>query len=198
MHNLNVLIKLVLFGVVSDSLVVFLRDGSLPAQTLTPEIPLNKQVNDLLFITLGRSVGDNYLEQLYTFSKNAKGITLVYFILLPLKATEFSNNGWIDARKKEKPTADHEIITYAIQRLQWKIEYTNVVYSLLPNEFTLSELQQIYEAILGHILDKRNFRKKILSLDFLERTGKKHKGISRPALMYSFKKRSPSMIKVFS
>ena len=93
---------------------------------------------------------------------------------------------------------DKEIISYAVQRLQWKIEYTNVVYSLLPREFTLSELQLTYEAILGKELDKRNFRKKILFLKLLKDTGKKRTGtVARPASVYEFRKRSPVRVKVF-
>ena len=94
---------------------------------------------------------------------------------------------------------DRNIIKYAVQRLQWKIEYTNVVYSLIPFEFTLSRLQTTYEAILGKTLDKRNFRKKILSLGLLKKTGKILKGFkARPALVYGFRKRTPVMVKVFS
>ena len=84
-----------------------------------------------------------------------------------------------------------------MQRLRWKIEYTNIVYSLLPKEFTFGELQKVYEAILGRTMDKRNFRKKILSLGILTDTGKKKtQGRSRPAEVYRFKSREMTYVEV--
>jgi 8-oxo-dGTP diphosphatase len=66
---------------------------------------------------------------------------------------------------------DHaHIIAYAHQRLQWKIEYTNVAKEILPKKFKMSELQKIYETITGKVIDKRNFQKKIFSLDILRET----------------------------
>ena len=63
---------------------------------------------------------------------------------------------------------DHrKIIDYAIERLRNKLEYTTAGFKLLPEQFTLSELQAVYEAILGKKLDKRNFRKKVLGFDLL-------------------------------
>ena len=67
----------------------------------------------------------------------------------------------------------HEIITYALQRLRYKLEYTMVGFELLPDEFTLSQLQQAYEITLQEPLDKRNFRRKILSAEIIEETGRK-------------------------
>jgi len=54
---------------------------------------------------------------------------------------------------------------------EWKLAYTNVVWSLLPRRFALTELQKVYEAVLGRPLDKRNFRKKILALGLVEPVG---------------------------
>jgi 8-oxo-dGTP diphosphatase len=92
---------------------------------------------------------------------------------------------------------EFSIISYAVQRLRWKIEYTNVVYSLLSREFTLSDLQKVYEAILGKFIDKRNFRKKILSLHFLQPTRKIKIGRARPALFYTFKEKKPVIVNIF-
>jgi 8-oxo-dGTP diphosphatase len=88
-------------------------------------------------------------------------------------------------------------LEYAIQRLRWKLEYTNIVYSLLPRDFTLTELQRVYEIILGRPLDKRNFRKKMLSLGMLQVTPRAVKvGAHRPARLYRFRRRTPMIIEV--
>ena len=70
---------------------------------------------------------------------------------------------------------DHDAVAaYARQRLEWKLAYTNVVWSLLPRRFALTELQKVYEAVLDRKLDKRNFRKKILALGLVEPVGNGH------------------------
>jgi len=85
----------------------------------------------------------------------------------------------------------HDIIRYALERLRSKLSYTNAVYALLPDMFTLTQLQQAYEAVLEHSLDKRNFRKKFLSYDAIEPTGQQHKeGAHRPAMLYHFRETS--------
>jgi len=84
------------------------------------------------------------------------------------------------------------VIDYALRRLQAKLEYSNVAYSLLPAEFTLSQLQRGYEAILTRPLDKRNFRKRMLSLGIIEATGRTAtEGRHRPAQLYAFRERRP-------
>ncbi len=85
---------------------------------------------------------------------------------------------------------DHKkIIDYALQRLKYKLEYTTVAFQLLPKEFTLTELQQVYEVIFGKPIDKRNFRKKILSLGLIKDTKKTKRDVAhRPAKLYSFTK----------
>lgn len=84
---------------------------------------------------------------------------------------------------------DHaNIVSYARNRLASKLTYTNVAYSLLDDLFTLTQLQLVYEAVLGVKLDKRNFRKKFLSLDFIEETNETWRnGAHRPAKLYRFK-----------
>lgn len=83
---------------------------------------------------------------------------------------------------------DHaNIIQYAYQRLQWKMEYTNIVRNILPNKFSLRELQNVYEIIMNKAFDKRNFRKKILSLGMLNETTEFDTTNSkRPAKLYTF------------
>jgi len=83
---------------------------------------------------------------------------------------------------------DHaHIIQYAYQRLQWKMEYTNVVRNILPLKFSRRELQEVYEVVLNKAFDKRNFRKKILSLDMLVETNEYDtENSKRPAKLYTF------------
>jgi 8-oxo-dGTP diphosphatase len=91
---------------------------------------------------------------------------------------------------------DHaDILEYALQRLRYKLEYTAVGFELLPETFTLSELQSAYEIILGEELDKRNFRRKILSADVIEATGEYRTGEGRPAKLYRFREDAVAEIK---
>ena len=87
---------------------------------------------------------------------------------------------------------NQEVLDYARERLRNKLEYTNVAYSLLPGRFTLSHLQRVYESILGRPLDKRNFRKRMLSLGIIAATTERRaEGAGRPALLYRFSSREP-------
>src|SRR5260221_177787 len=122
-------------------------------------------------------------------------VTVVYYMLVAAHMIPaISKNDWVPIMGA---LLRDQTLHYARQRLQWKIEYTNIVYSLLAHEFTFGELQNVYEAILGRRLDKRNFRKKILSLGMLKDTGrKKALGRARPAEVYSFKVGTPSIIEI--
>src|SRR3990172_11783381 len=122
------------------------------------------------------SVADVYLEQLYTFGapeRDPRGrvITVAYFALIAsAKRTlaaraDAEEAGWFPLRGLPKLAFDHaEILDYALERLRNKLEYTTVGFQLLPEHFTLTELQAVYEAILARPLDKRNFRRKIALL----------------------------------
>ena len=150
-----------------------------------------------------------YLEQLKTFDDPKRDpltrtISVAYFALVPgkkvhLQTTDkYADVRWWSVKRLPKLAYDHkEVVKVAVERLQSKLEYTNVVWSLLPKEFTLTHLQHIYEVILREELDKRNFRKKILSLKFIEKTGKKQEGeANRPAELYKFKRRTLEYIDV--
>ncbi len=146
-------------------------------------------------------VCDVYLEQLYTFGaphRDPRGrvITVVYFALLSAdEAARMHVQGGDDAHDVRwwnmydlpELAFDHrQILDYALQRLRWKLEWTALGFLLLPEEFTLSELQAVYETVLNEGLDKRNFRRKILSADVLEETGNFREGDHRPAKLYRF------------
>jgi 8-oxo-dGTP diphosphatase len=139
-----------------------------------------------------------FVEQLYTFDTIARdprghAISITYFALtqnVGLKETGTTQKPQFHPLSNlPKLAFDHQkIIDYALERLRSRIAYTNAVYAMLPKTFTLTQLQTAYEAILGHKLDKRNFRKKFLSFKILEPTDQyRQEGVHRPALLYRFK-----------
>jgi len=143
-------------------------------------------------------VRDVYLEQLYSFGdpkRDPRGrvITIAYFALIasdhaPLKAgTDAADARWFPMDALPPLAFDHaDILAYALERLRYKLEYTTVGFQFLPKAFTLSELQEVYEAILGKKLDKRNFRRKIELLRILKPTGEWRRAGRRPARLYGF------------
>lgn len=138
------------------------------------------------------------VEQLYTFDTVARdprghAVSVTYLglgkdIVPQEHSTTTQNPGFYPVKQLPKLAYDHaNIIGYAVERLQAKIMYTNAVYALLDPLFTLSQLQAAYEAILGHPLDKRNFRKKFLSLGLIHPTDEYlQEGAHRPARFYRF------------
>lgn len=144
-------------------------------------------------------IQDIYKEQLYTFSEinrdpRGRVVAVAYLGFINSKDKQNINKAktptvWRSAYEVGKLAYDHnKIIEVAIERLRSKIIYTDIARHLMPKEFTLSDLQKTYEAILGESMDKRNFRKRILSLGLLKDTKRTiKKGVMRPAALYSFK-----------
>ena len=147
------------------------------------------------------NVTEVYLEQLYTFGEpnrdpRTRVITVAYFALLSADqvaklqiqgASDAANARWWSMYALPQLAFDHDrILHYALQRLRWKLEWTGLGFLLLPKEFTLSELQKVYEIVLHEPLDKRNFRRKILATDVLEESGNIREGDHRPAKLYRF------------
>lgn len=144
-----------------------------------------------------------YLEQLYTFGEpnrdsRGRSVSVAYYALINdpkafnIQTTEYYDNiEWIDISKLPELAFDHkEILKVAHERLKAKIGYSNIVYSLLPKDFTLTELQRVYEIILQEKLDKRNFRKKMLSMEIVEKSNKQTTGQPfRPAQLFHFTQR---------
>jgi 8-oxo-dGTP diphosphatase len=142
-------------------------------------------------------VGDVYLEQLYSFGnpdRDPRGrvITVAYFALISadrkLKAgSDAAEADWYSMDDLPPLAFDHAaILNYALERLRNKLEYTTVGFQLLPEKFTLTELQELYEAILGKKLDKRNFRRKMSLLKILKPLPEYRRGGQRPAQLYRF------------
>jgi 8-oxo-dGTP diphosphatase len=145
------------------------------------------------------AVKDVYLEQLYTFGDPGRDprtrvITVVYYALIRTEqlhiraADDAADAGWYSLFDLPQLAFDHrKILDYALTRLQSKLEYTMIGFQLLASEFTLSELQAVYEAILNRPLDKRNFRRKLLQTGILEATEHtRREGQHRPARLYRF------------
>ena len=153
-------------------------------------------------------IRDLYLEQLRTFGDpgrdpHAHVVSVAYFALVAAKGAaavdhlKYARIAWFPVRTLPSLAYDHNAIAaYALSRLQAKLEYTNIVYSLLPPEFTLRELQQIYEIILGRPLDRRNFRRKILALGLLRPLPRRRRGRHRPAQLYRFTRRAPMYVQM--
>lgn len=138
-----------------------------------------------------------YLEQLYSFGdpmRDPRGrvVTVAYYALVPADrplnpGSDASAARWCDVKKLPPLAFDHrKIIDYALERLRNKLEYTTVGFQLLPRKFSLSELQAVYEAILGKKLDKRNFRKKMNLLGILDALPEYRRTGRKPAQLYSF------------
>ena len=144
-------------------------------------------------------LGDVFLEQLYTFGepgRDARGrvITVSYFAVVPAShvvpraAEDAEQVQWWPIDELPPLAFDHgDILSYALIRLRYKLEYTAVGFELLPEEFTLTELQSAYEIVLGEELDKRNFRRKILGAGVIESSGSFRAGEGRPARLYRYR-----------
>lgn len=137
-----------------------------------------------------------YLEQLIPYgnpsrSLGERSVSVVYFVLVPAGAhCSLASNQmrWFHLKRIPTLAGDHAgIIDYALRRLRNKLEYGAVGFQLLPNEFSLSELQHTYEIILGETLDKRNFRRRILKAGIIEVTQHLRKGDGRPARLYRYR-----------
>ncbi|MCP4429298.1 MAG: NUDIX hydrolase [Chloroflexi bacterium] len=159
-------------------------------------------------LTEETGVTDVYMEQLYTFGAPTRDprtrvITIAYFALVPHDAVrhqpgdEATETSWFSMFDLPPLAFDHrKILEYGLTRLRYKLEYTAIGFRLLPDIFTLSELQRAYETILGEKLDKRNFRRKILAAGILAETGKKKRdGEGRPAKLYTYRENAVAEVK---
>lgn len=149
-----------------------------------------------------------YLEQLYTFGAPARDprervISVAYYALVcndripePVASSDATAVAWLPFDEIPETAFDHDhIIAKAHERLVAKLDYSSIALQFMPELFTLSELQAVYETLLNDTLDKRNFRKRILSLDLIEDSGKqKRNGKHRPARAY--RARRPKRVEI--
>lgn len=151
-----------------------------------------------------------YFEQVFTFSSlerdpRQRTISTAY-IVLPRPECHFKpspkyfSGEWFEVKRIPELAFDHlEILRVCHDRLTAKLNYTSIALLLLEQEFTLTDLQHLYEYCLGHSLDKRNFRKKILSQNLIEATDTKRTGErARPAMLYRALDRTMKIIPLFS
>jgi len=203
--DLRITVDIVIFSVRNGSLQVLLVKRGVPpfeGQHAIPggfiredESPEEAAQRELYEETGVRNV---FLEQLYTFGdpkRDPRGrvVTITYYALIAsdklsvVAGADAADASWFPVAGLPPLAFDHrKILDYALERLRNKLEYTTVGFELLPEKFTLSELQSVYQAILGRQLDKRNFRRKVALLGILkplrewQRTGRK------PARLFRF------------
>ncbi|MCS6772704.1 MAG: NUDIX hydrolase [Thermoflexales bacterium] len=135
------------------------------------------------------------LEQLHTFDdldRDPRGrvVTVAYCAVVPAPLAAHAGRNaadvcWQPVRMLPEMAFDHaKIVQFAVQRLRQKLAHSAIGFQLLPERFTLSQLQRAYEAVLGESLDKRNFRRRILQAGVIEPTGEVLFGDGRPARLY--------------
>jgi len=140
-----------------------------------------------------------HMEQLFTFSKidrdpRGRVVAMAYLALVPWESLsdeerfDTEHTWWSPVSRATKLAYDHnEMREVALERLRSRAHYTTLISKLMPKEFTLTELENAYEVVIGKDLDKRNFRKKILKLNILKALAKKRTGGKfRPAELYKF------------
>lgn len=213
----SVTVDIILFTIKDESLKVLLVKRALDPFKDMWAIPggfilVNESLEDAAKRELleETNVKDVYLEQLYTFGDpkrdpRTRVITVAYFALVnsekfELKAsTDTKDVKWFSVQILPQLAFDHKkILEYALKRLKAKLEYTTVAFSLLPEEFTLTELQKIYEIIFNKKLDKRNFRKKIKSLELVKETTQYKEAVAhRPPKLYARNKKIGEIVEIF-
>ncbi len=143
-----------------------------------------------------------FLEQLFTYGdveRDPRGrvVTVAYYALVRMSdhkvgaATDARDASWFPVWDTPSLAFDHEsILQAALKRLKGKVRYQPIGFELLPKKFTLSQLQHLYSTILERDLDRRNFRKKILSMDILDELDEVEKDVAhRAARLYRFNER---------
>jgi 8-oxo-dGTP diphosphatase len=196
----------VVFGLDEQDLKVLLVRRDLPPFEGRWALPggfvrMEESVDDAARRELREETGlhDVYLEQLYTFGdvrRDPRGrvVSVAYYALVNLAdhrvqaATDARDAAWFAVADVPSLSFDHDrILTAASQRLKAKVRYEPIGFELLPAKFTLSQLQRLYETVLERPLDKRNFRKKILSMGVLVETDEIQQDVAhRAARLYRF------------
>jgi 8-oxo-dGTP diphosphatase len=146
---------------------------------------------------------DIFLEQLFTFGDLERDpreriVTVAYYALVNLAghdvqaSTDARNAAWFPVTELPTLAFDHaRIVEAALERLRGKVRYQPLGFELLPERFTLRQLQHLYEIVLGRELDKRNFRKKVLSMGILKETNEIEKDVAhRAARLFRFDQRA--------
>ena len=217
---LGVAVDIVLFTVVDRQLEVLLTRRhvspfenlwSLPGGFVGARESADEAARRELLAKSG--VSGVFLEQLFTFSDpnrdpRSRVVSVAYYALvsadrLPDRSgsrearwfwvgTRPDGSAWYGEPDQVTPLAfDHDqILQTALERIRGKLEYVPIGFQLLPSAFTLTELQQVYEAVLGHEVDKRNFRARIRRSGLVRELEEYRTGAHRPARLYAFTKKT--------
>jgi 8-oxo-dGTP diphosphatase len=198
-----------------DAVVFGLDDGELKVLLIRRDLPpfQGKWALPGGFVRVGESleqavrreleeetgISQVFLEQLYTFGDVDRDprehvVTVAYYALVKLSdhrikaATDARDAAWFGVSEARDLAFDHDrILNVALERLKGKVRYQPIGFELLPAQFTLSQLQRLYETVLEKPLDKRNFRKKLLGMDLLVALDEVEKDVAhRAARLYRF------------
>ncbi len=200
----------VVFGVDDEGLKVLLIERALPPFEGEWALPggfvhVDETVDEAARRELMEETGLEkvFLEQLYTFSAldrdpRERVISVAHFALVNLvdhrvqAATDAREAAWFSVDDLPSLAFDHaEILEMALERLRGKLGYQPIGFELLPQKFTLSQLQRLYEVVQGRELDKRNFRKKVLATGLLIETREVQQDVAhRAARLYRFDERT--------
>lgn len=209
--NSAVSIDCVLFGFDGGELKILLIERNeepfkdwwaLPGYLIGDNESLDQSASRILHELTGLT--DVYMEQYYAFGEvgrhpQGRVVTIAYYAMLRLGGdkilkplTNYAKKAqWININELPKLAFDHQyIFDKGLEKIKRRIKHLPIAFELLPEKFTLTQVQNVYELILGKKLDKRNFRKKILSFGVLKELDEKQKGVSfRAAILYKFDKR---------
>jgi 8-oxo-dGTP diphosphatase len=205
-------VEVALLGVTGGSLGALLivkgREAELPAASPGTAETLDAAAARLLAKGIG--LADVFLEQLYTFSRPGKSISVAYYalvdeerlgrakgllarIIVPWEGETGGPVEVVDAQGRaiRLGAAHATVLGTAVKRIRGKLGYTPIGFQLLPATFTLRQLQDVHEAVLGRPLNKDSFRRRMLASGQLEATGEREEGVEhRPAEHYRFARRS--------
>lgn len=207
MQNIKIAVDAVVFGyfenrelhilLIKRNIEPFLDSWALPGGLVKNEETLEEAISRELHEETG--VNTTFIEQLYTFGElnrdpRNRVISVAYLGLVnpkscDLKAsTDASDAQWFSINNLPNLAFDHlMIVTKALERLRTKIQYQPIGFNLLKTEFAFSDLESLYQSILGRDIDRRNFRKKIMSYNLLIETKNLRKeGSGRPAKLFQF------------
>ena len=204
----SVAVDCVIFGFVESGLKLLLIERNLepykgmyalPGGFVLPHETTEEAAQRELLEETG--VQQVYMEQLYTFSQpnrdpRGRVVSIAYFALVNPEhfnlqsGTDAAQARWFSYAQMPQLAFDHyQIVNKALERLRGKIKYQPIGFELLPRKFVLSQLQTLYEAILEMQLDKRNFRKKMLSSGLLLALEEKQTEVAhKPARYFEFDK----------
>ena len=200
----------VVFGLDEVDLKVLLIERDLPPFEGKWALPggfvrVDESLDDAALRELEEETGLKkvFLEQLYTVGElnrdpRERVVTVAYYALVRLSshkvqaATDARQALWFAIDDLPKLAFDHDkILKMAHERLRGKVRYQPIGFELLPQKFTLRQLQHLYEVVLDRELDKRNFRKKILGMEILEELDEVETDVAhRAARLYRFDKRA--------